>query len=78
MSAATGTPIVPVVVVGTRQLLARGTWIFQPGIQLQIHVLSPVDSPGSDLKSMKQLAHRVRMEMSHVYRQGLEKMGGNS
>lgn len=39
----TGRPIVPIVVTGTRELLARGSWIFRPGADLRVAVLPAVD-----------------------------------
>jgi len=67
----TNTPIVPVVVVGTRYLLPRGSWIFRWGLRLQIHVLSPMEPVGGDLRQLRPLAFQVRRRMMEVYRRQL-------
>lgn len=63
-------PIVPVVVSGTRQLLRRGSWVFQMGSRVQIEVL-PAIPPPRDLRSVHEMARRVRAEMAVVYRRNL-------
>ncbi len=62
----TRTPIVPVVLVGTRQLLPRGTWIFRIGVMPQIHILPPVIPP-ADLRQIHPLAREIRSRMEKVY-----------
>ncbi len=65
-------PIVPIVLVGTRQLLPRDSWMFRPGVRLQIHVLPPVLPAGSDPKEVRKLAGRVRSDMKRAYHQHLK------
>ena len=67
----TGTPIVPVVVVGTRILLPRGSWVFRWGVRLQIHVLPPMAPAGDDLHQLRPLAAQVRRRMMETYRRQL-------
>ena len=71
LAADTQTPIVPVVVVGTRQLLPRGSWVFRLGARPQIHILPAISVPGSSLRQVRQLARTVRSQMERVYRQQL-------
>ncbi len=73
LSIMTGAPIVPVVVVGTRYLLPRGSWIFRWGIRLSIHVLPPIFPAGDGLRQLRPLAAQVRRRMMEVYRQGLKR-----
>lgn len=72
LALAAGADIVPVVLVGTRQLLPRGSWIFRLGVRPQIHVLAPVNLPSSDLRQIRPLVKEVRRQMESVYRQHLE------
>lgn len=62
----TDTPIVPVVVCGTRQLLPRGGWIFRLGTPLQVRILPPVP-PGPPPRSLRRLLSRVRSQMNREY-----------
>ena len=64
-------PIVPVVVVGTRYLLPRGSWIFRWGVRLQIHLLPPVQPVGDDLRQLRPLVAQVRHQMMETYRRQL-------
>lgn len=40
-----GAPVVPVLVIGTRQLLPRGSWVFRWGVPIEIRFLSPETFP---------------------------------
>lgn len=71
LAAAAGVEIVPVVLVGARQLLPRGSWIFRLGVGLQIHVLAPVKPPSGDARQVRQLVKEVRRRMESVYRRHL-------
>ena len=75
LAATTGVPIVPVLVVGTRFLLPRGTWIFRMGIQLKIRVLPPVvvAQSASRAAEMHRLANQVRSQMAAAYEQELKR-----
>jgi len=72
LAVTTGTPIVPIVLVGTRQLLPRGGWIFRMGAKPQIHILPAITPESSDLKEVRFLARKVRGEMVQVYRKYLK------
>lgn len=61
----TRTPVVPVVVVGTRQLLPRGGWLFQAGIRLKIRILPPIRIGES--VSPRELAREARKRMREEY-----------
>ena len=74
LAVTTGTPIVPVVLVGTRQLLPRGSWIFRLGVRPQIHLLSPIRIPSSDLGQVHQVAKAVRRQMMSVYCERLREL----
>ncbi len=67
LAALTKTPLMPIVVVGTRQLLPRGSWILRWGVSLEIHILPPVAPSSSGLKAIYQRAAQVRGEMRQVY-----------
>ncbi len=71
LAVAAGTPILPVVILGTRQLLPRGTWIFRWGIRVQIRLLPPV-YPSKDQKSARGLSEQVRAQMKRAYLRGLK------
>lgn len=65
LAVSTRTPIVPVVVVGSRQLLPRGQWAFRWGARLKIRILPPI-GVGESI-SARELAHRVRCIMRDEY-----------
>ncbi len=67
LAVATGIPIVPVVVVGARQMLPRRSWIFRAGTTLYIEVLPPVYPKDSDPRSIHLLAVQVRNKMLKAY-----------
>ncbi len=75
LSVETGTPIVPVVVCGTRQLLPRGGWVFRPGRPLRVQILPPI-TPGPPPRSLRRLLSRVRGEMNRQYARMLPEMKG--
>lgn len=78
LAAETQTPVVPVVLVGTRQLLPRGSWIFRLGARPQIHILPPVAPPSSSsgLKEMHPFMREVRSQMWHLYQRELGRLRG--
>ena len=65
------TPVVPVLLVGTRQLLPRGSWYFRWGIRLQVRILDPVQPP-ADAKGMRTFVHQVRGRMRTEYLRSLK------
>ena len=70
LAAQTGTPIVPVVITGTRQLLPRGAWAFRWGARVRIRILPAVPSP-QNRKDLRTLMGKVRAKMREAYRDGL-------
>ncbi|MBI1953393.1 MAG: 1-acyl-sn-glycerol-3-phosphate acyltransferase [Candidatus Omnitrophica bacterium] len=74
LAVTTGTPIVPVVLVGSRQLLPRGGWIFRWWARLKIHVLPAVTPASSNASQVRGLARQVRAQMARVYRQHLKEI----
>ena len=70
LAAQAQTPIVPVVVTGTRQLLPRGAWAFRWGVRVRIHIL-PVVSPPQDRKDLRASMGEVRARMREAYRADL-------
>ena len=65
LAVSTRTPIVPVVVVGTRQLLPRDSWVFRWGVRLKIRILASVRP--EDFASPRELARHVRKMMRDEY-----------
>ncbi|MBI3088173.1 MAG: 1-acyl-sn-glycerol-3-phosphate acyltransferase [Candidatus Omnitrophica bacterium] len=55
----TGTSIVPVVITGTRGLLKRGSWLFNPTADVRIAVLPPIQ-PSTDHADPDRLRDHVR------------------
>ena len=76
LAADTSTPIVPVVVAGTRQLLPRGGWIFRLRARPRIYILPPVEppAPGAGLKEVRRVAQRTRLKMINIYRKQLKEI----
>jgi 1-acyl-sn-glycerol-3-phosphate acyltransferase len=54
----TGTPIVPLALVGTRRLLKDGTWLPRPG-PVRVWIGEPIRPEGSDWKAIVALRDRV-------------------
>ncbi len=71
LAVSTGTPIVPVVVAGTRPFLPRGSWVFRPVRRIQIHILEPIVPSSTRPQEIRRLARKVREEMVAVYRRRL-------
>lgn len=67
LAVTTGTPIVPVVLVGTRQLLPRGRWIFRLRAKPQIHLLPLIAPASTHPGEVHPLAKRIRLQMREVY-----------
>jgi 1-acyl-sn-glycerol-3-phosphate acyltransferase len=68
---ATQTPVVPVLLIGTRQLLPRGSWYFRWGIRLQVRILPPIQPPAS-AHGMRGFVHAVRAKMRSDYLRSLK------
>jgi 1-acyl-sn-glycerol-3-phosphate acyltransferase len=51
-------PVVPVAVVGTREILRKGAWRVQPGV-VHVHLLPPVETTGCDHDHRHELMRTV-------------------
>ncbi len=68
---ASQTPVVPVLLIGTRQLLPRNSWYFRWGIRLQVRILPPMQPP-ADAHGMRSFIHAVRKTMRAEYQRSLK------
>ncbi len=68
LAAETGRPIIPIVLVGTRQFLPRGSWVIRWGVKPQVHILSPIPAPPNSPGEVHRFAQQVRTEMAKVFR----------
>jgi 1-acyl-sn-glycerol-3-phosphate acyltransferase len=59
LAIAAGVPIVPVLLHGTHDVFAKGTWLVRPG-QFDIHLLEPVSTAGLEYSDREELAETVR------------------
>ena len=59
LAIAAGVPIVPVLLHGTHDVFAKGTWLVRPG-QFDIHLLEPVPTAGLEYSDREELAETVR------------------
>jgi len=71
LAVTSGTPIVPMVVIGTRQFLPRGSWLLRLGRRVQIHIL-PAVPPSPSAREVRPLANRVKTQMAQAYRRHLQ------
>ena len=71
LAADTGTPIVPVMVTGTRQLLPRGDWVFRWGARVWIDLLPMVDPP-AQRREIHPCMAKVRARMREAYARRLK------
>ena len=58
-AARSGLPVVPIAISGTRRMLPSGEWLPRPG-RLQVRVLDPVETAGSDRDAAKRLRDMAR------------------
>jgi 1-acyl-sn-glycerol-3-phosphate acyltransferase len=61
----TGTPLLPLALIGTRDALAKHDWRFGPA-DAEVRVLPPVAVEGLTLKDTETLKERVRMMIDHA------------
>ena len=66
LAAMTGTPIIPVVVSGTRQMLPRGDWVFRWGVRVWIDLL-PLVEPPAQRRELRLWMEKVRGLMRKAY-----------
>ena len=59
VAAATGTPVVPVALRGTRAVLRGSTWFPRHG-RIEVHILAPVEPAGNDWEAVIDLRERAR------------------
>jgi 1-acyl-sn-glycerol-3-phosphate acyltransferase len=59
LAIAAGVPIIPVLLHGTHDVFAKGTWLVRPG-QFDIHLLEPVPTAGLEYSDREELAETVR------------------
>ena len=64
----TGVPVVPVVITGTRDLLKRGSWLFNPAARVRVTVLAPVP-PSGDQAEPGRLRDAVRDAIARTLQQ---------
>ena len=73
----TGTPLLPLALVGTRDALAKHDWRFGPA-DAEVRVLPPVEVQGMSLKDTDMLKERVRAMIDGARREMLaESASGN-
>ena len=63
----TRTPIVPLVITGTRDALPRGSWVFSRRMHGTLTVLPPIDTTTYQLKDAELLKNRVFQEIERVF-----------
>ena len=75
LAVAAGVPIVPVILHGTIEVLKKGSWWAHPGT-VDIHLLEPVDTAGTDYDHCEVLMARVRGRMADAMQRlyGVEPM----
>lgn len=62
----TATPVVPIIVSGTRDLLMRGSWLFRCGSRVQITVLPPLDPATYHSSEPERLRDETRRLMQTI------------
>ncbi len=58
-----GVPIIPVVIVGTREVMPRGQWLVHSGV-VNIHVLDPIPTAGLQFSDRERLVAQVWSSMA--------------
>ncbi|MDX1631189.1 MAG: AMP-binding protein [Thermoanaerobaculia bacterium] len=75
VAARTGTPVVPVVIRGTRSKLRGGSWFPRPG-NVQVRIRPEIEPGGDEWKDAVELRKKVRTEMlDHLPEPDLEDRG---
>lgn len=62
-----GTPILPVVIAGSRYCIPKNTWKFGGAVDVRVHVLPPVDVKGMTLQEVGILRDRVRNDIVSMF-----------
>lgn len=55
----TGTPIVPLAMKGTRDVLSKGSWVFNPRVRGSLVILPPIETKGYEMKQIDDLRDRT-------------------
>ncbi|HEX2721720.1 MAG TPA: lysophospholipid acyltransferase family protein [Gemmatimonadaceae bacterium] len=63
LAIAAGAPIIPVLLHGTREVIARGSLLVRPG-RVDVHLLEPVEVQGLGYEDRDQLAAEVRSRIA--------------
>ncbi len=67
LAIAAGAPVVPIVIHGTREIMAKGSFRVQPGV-VQLHLLEPVPTTSYDYDQRHELMHVVWQRMADTMR----------
>jgi 1-acyl-sn-glycerol-3-phosphate acyltransferase len=60
-----GVPIIPVVIMGTREVMPRGQWLVHPG-EVNLHFLEPISTEGLTYADREQLVAKVWTSMANA------------
>ena len=63
LAIASGVPIIPVVIMGTREIMGRGSWIVRPGT-VNLHFLEPIPTAGLSYADRERLVAQVWTSMA--------------
>ena len=69
MAVDTGAPIVPVILRGTRSIMAKGSWRINPGY-VSLSIEKPIDTSGFTRDTKDNLIKNVRSVICEVYEKG--------
>jgi 1-acyl-sn-glycerol-3-phosphate acyltransferase len=65
LAIAAGVPIIPVVIMGTREVMARGSWIVRSGV-VNLHFLEPIPTEGLAYSDRERLIAQVWTSMANT------------
>ena len=71
MAVDTGAPIVPVILRGTRSIMAKGSWRINRG-KVTLSIEKPIDTSGYTRDTKDDLIKNVRSVISEVYEKGIK------
>ena len=74
-----GVPIIPVVIMGTREVMPRGQWLVHSGV-VNIHFLEPIPTAGLQFTDRERLVAQVWTSMASTMQSlyGIESNRGNA
>jgi len=67
LAIASGAPIIPVLLYGTREVLGRGSFLVRPGT-VHVHLLEPIEVEGLEYNARQELAETVRARIADALR----------